>query len=263
VSQPSHRAGIAVATGVVVILVAGFVGWRLITADTTYAPKSPLADECGDVPDGASRVTVRADDGRTLGAALVGPRAASVGVVLRQGAGQTICDWLPWAGEVGEQTGARVLLFDRRGRGSSPGASDLTAEPGDVAAAVALLRSNGVRRVALVGSSMGNSVTFSSLKDLPAQPCALVAISPVLAAGDSKGMLDARAVRHYPRNIWVTWEAQNPAIVADVDHIRSQADAQGLPEPRLHGVDTHDHSIGLVDRHPDARDFVLDAIRSC
>jgi pimeloyl-ACP methyl ester carboxylesterase len=252
-----------VAAGVIVILVAAFVGWRLVTADTTYDPETPLADQCDDVPSGASRVTVKADDGRTLGAALVGPRDASVGVVLRQGAGQTICDWLPWAGEVGQQTGARVLLFDRRGRGSSPGASDLTAEPDDVAAAVALLRNDGVRRVALVGSSMGNSVTFSSLKKLPARPCALVAISPVLVASDSGGTLDGGAVRHYPRNVWITWEEQNPAIVDNVDHIRSQASAQDLPEPRLHGVDTHDHSIGLIDKHPDARDFVLDAIRSC
>ena len=137
-SQPSRRAGLAVAAGVIVILVAAFVGWRLVTADATYDPETPLADQCDDVPSGASRVIVKADDGRTLGAALVGPSDATVGVVLRQGAGQTLCDWLPWAGEVGQQTGARVLLFDRRGRGSSPGASDLTAEPGDVAAAVAI-----------------------------------------------------------------------------------------------------------------------------
>jgi hypothetical protein len=117
--------------------------------------------------------------------------------------------------------------------------------------------------VVLVGSSMGNSVTFSSLKNLPVQPCALVAISPVLVASDSRGTLDGAAVRHYPRNVWITWEEQNPAIVASVDHIRSRASAQGLPEPRLHGVATHDHSIGLIDKHPDARDFVSDAIRSC
>jgi hypothetical protein len=94
-----------VAAGVIVILVAAFVGWRLVTSDTTYDPDTPLADQCDDVPSGASRVTVKADDGRTLGAALVGPRTASVGVVLRQGAGQTICDWLPWAGGSGRRPG--------------------------------------------------------------------------------------------------------------------------------------------------------------
>jgi pimeloyl-ACP methyl ester carboxylesterase len=198
----------------------------------------------------------------TLGGALVGSRDAEVGVVLRQGAGQTICDWLSWAGDVADQTGARVLLFDRRGRASSPGDEDLSAEPADLADAVDALLRRGAERVAVVGSSMGNSVTFAALDDLASPPCALVAISPVLASSDSGGTVDGRTGAPYPRNIWVTWEEQNSGVRADAELIQSRAADQSLPV-HVHSVDTDDHSIGLVEQHDDVRAFVLDAIRSC
>jgi hypothetical protein len=67
----------------------------------------------------------------------------------------------------------------------------------------------------------------------------------------------------YPRNTWITWEEQNPAIVAEAALIRAHARDQHLPAPHVHRVDTHDHSIQLVENHADVRAFVLDAIRSC
>jgi pimeloyl-ACP methyl ester carboxylesterase len=255
-----------VAAGAALVLMIGvvaLVGWKLVTGDSTYAPKTPLADQCGDIPGGATRITIKRDDGMTLGGAVVGPSDAEVGVVLRQGAGQTICDWLPWASIVARHTGARVLLFDRRGRGSSPGEGDLTAEPGDLVAAVDLLRHEGADRVAVVGSSMGNSITFAALHDLSPQPCALISISPVLVSGDSHGTVDGRADVPYPREVWITWEEQNPSIAANVELIQSQARHQHLPAPHLHSVDTHDHSILLVDNHVDVRAFLLQAVRSC
>jgi pimeloyl-ACP methyl ester carboxylesterase len=254
---------VAVGAGAVLLVAAAAVGWRLVTAEPSYDARTPLTDQCDDVPDGAERVALRSDDGFTLGGAVVGPTDARVGVVLRQGASQTICDWLPWAGAVAHRTGARVLLFDRRGAGSSPGDSDLTAEPGDLADAAALLRRQGVQRVAVIGSSMGNSVTFAALGSLRPAPCALAAISPVLVSSDSNGTVDGAAADRYPPNLWLTWEEQNPSIVAGVEQIRSRARDQGNPSPHLHGVDTHDHSIRLVEEHGDVRAFLLDAIRSC
>jgi pimeloyl-ACP methyl ester carboxylesterase len=250
-------------TGVVLLLAAGAVGWHLATDDPAIGPRTSLADQCGDVPPNADRVELTGSGGRVLGAALVGPSSAKVGVVLRQGASQTICDWLPWAGDVVAKTGARVLLFDRRGSGSSPGAADLAAEPTDLVRAVRLLRGRGVDRVVVVGSSMGNAVTFSALPDLPTPPCALVAISPVLAASGAGGSVDGRSATPYPRSLWVTWEEQNPHIVTGVRLIRSQARQQHLPAPHLHGVATLDHSITLVEQHADVRDFLLKAVRSC
>jgi pimeloyl-ACP methyl ester carboxylesterase len=260
---PISRSALAVVAGGVVVVAGAVVGWRLVNVDSTYDPATPLDHQCGQVPDDASRVVLRADDGIRLGAAVVGPRDAQVGVVLRQGAGQTICDWLSWAGEVAARTRARVLLFDRRGHGSTPGSADLTAEPHDLADAVGFLRRSGVRQVAVVGSSMGNSITFAALGDLPARPCALVAISPVLVSGDSGGTVDGRARVPYPSNIWITWEEQNPFIGREARRIETRARRQHLPAPHLHGVDTHDHSIVLVEHHRDVREFVLEAIRSC
>jgi pimeloyl-ACP methyl ester carboxylesterase len=256
--------GVLVGVTLVLMIVAvAALGWRLVTGDSTYDPQTPLADQCGDIPHDATRVTIKRDDEMTLGGALVGPSDAEVGVVLRQGAGQTICDWLPLADIVARHTGARVLLFDRRGRGSSPGEGDLTAEPGDLVAAVDLLRQQGADRVALVGSSMGNSVTFAALDELSPQPCALVSISPVLVASDSHGTVDGRADVPYPREVWITWEEQNPSIAANVELIRARARHQHIPPPHLHGVDTYDHSIQLVDNHQDVRAFILQAVHSC
>src|SRR5262245_24662167 len=253
-------AALVVVAGAVVVI--GVVAWRLLDDPPAYDPDTALSEQCDDVPAGAERVTLSRDDGITLGAALDGPADAKVGAVLRQGAGQTICQWLPWAGDLADATGARVLLFDRRGQGSSPGESDLTAEAADLASGAALLRRRGINDVALVGSSMGNSVTFSALDQLP-PPCALVAISPVLVSSDSHGTVDGTAMPALPDSVWVTWEQQNGDIVANADPIRARADARGGPAPQLLPVDTGDHSIGLGENHDEVRDFVVDAIDSC
>jgi pimeloyl-ACP methyl ester carboxylesterase len=254
-------AGLVVAAGVVVLAAA--FAWRLFDDPPTYDPATALTEQCDDVPDGAERITLSRPDGMTLGAALVGPPDARVGVVLRQGAGQTICEWLPWAGDLADATGARVLLFDRRGRGSSPGEADLNAEPADLAGAVTLLRDRGVDEVGLVASSMGNSVMFSALGKMSPSPCVVVAISPVLTSSDSAGTVDGRSMVGLPDNVWVAYEEQNDNIVAGAEVIGSRADELGLPPPHLRPVDTADHSVGLVQNHDEVREFVVDAIGSC
>jgi hypothetical protein len=75
--------------------------------------------------------------------------------------------------------------------------------------------------------------------------------------------VDGRADVPYPREVWITWEEQNPSIAANVALIRSRARHQHLPPPHLHGVDTYDHSIQLVDNHQDVRAFLLQAVHSC
>jgi pimeloyl-ACP methyl ester carboxylesterase len=258
--------GLVVAAGVagVAVLAAGFA-WRLFDDPPTYDPNTALSEQCDDVPDDAERITLSRPDGMTLGAALVGPPDARIGVVLRQGAGQTICEWLPWAGELADATGARVLLFDRRGRGSSPGEADLTAEPADLAGAVTLLRDRGVDEVGLVASSMGNSVMFSALGhgQVSPPPCAVVAISPVLTSSDAAGTVDGASMEGLPDNVWVAYEKKNDSIIAGADLIESRADELGVPPPHLLPVDTADHSIGLVQNHDEVREFVVDAIGSC
>ena len=260
-SRPAILLAAAMAAGV--LTAAGMVGWRLTAPEPPVPPDTPLTEQCAEVPSGAERITLTAADGAVLGGALLGPREAEVGVVLRQGASQRICEWLPWAGALVERTGARVLLFDRRGRGSSPAADGLVAEPGDTVLAVRRLRQSGQRRVALVASSMGNSVMFATLPLLPEPPCAVISVSPVLTAADASGVVDGGRLRSLPANLWVTWEQGNPGIAAEAGRIVAAARSQQLPAPRQLAVDTDQHSRQLVLNHREVQDFLVEGVGSC
>ncbi len=243
---------------VLLLVVAGLWAWGLVRDERpTYAVDTPLDEQCDEVPDGAQRLVLDADDGFQLGAATVGP-AGRRGLVLRQGAGQTICEWLPLAGRIAEDTGTRVLLFDRRGRGSSPGDGDLTAEPGDIAAAVDRLRSQGVRKVGLMASSMGNSVTFAALEELDRRTCVLVSVSPVLVSSDANGTVDGSGLVDLPKRVWVVTETGNASVASYADSVVEASGTDHLLE-----IDTDDHSFGLLRDHPEAADFVVEAVASC
>lgn len=249
---------LAAVVTVVALVLAAYVAWRWYARHHTVSPGSALTSQCDQVPDSAQRVTLTAEDGRRLGGALVGPDDAAVGVVFRQGASQTICEWLPEAGELADRAGVRVLLFDRRGFGSSPGDADLAAEPGDLATATAMLRERGVDQVILMASSMGNSVLFTALPTITPAPCAVVSISPVLTSSDPRGSLDGSALRGLPGNLWITWETGNPGVAEAAERI-----AAVVPQSHTLSVDTAHHSIGLVTQHAEVRAFLADAARSC
>lgn len=262
------RRGALIGAVLVVVLAAGAVwigprAWLWWQLQRTFDPETPLAEQCGDdVPDTAERLTWTASDGQRLGAAVVGDPEARTGVVLRQGASQTLCHWLEWAEETAEATGTRVLLFDRRGRGSSPGDQRLVREPEDLSEAVELLRADGVDEVVLVASSMGNSVMFASLPLLEPAPCAVVSISPVLTSGDGSGRVDGTNPSPLPATTWVTWESRNAGVDQNAAHLAAQAAAQGQQVREL-AVDTEDHSRQLVANHDEVRDFIVDAVASC
>jgi len=259
---PLALAGVAVTAVAAVAAVA--LGPRVVDAvrgDRTVAPDAALDDQCGRVPDAARRTALVAQDGRKLGAALVGDDDARAAVVLRHGASQTICDWLPWADELAA-TGVRVLLFDRRGQGSSPGDPGLAHEPDDLASAVEGLRASGADRVVLVASSMGNSVTFAALERITSDVCAVVSVSPVLTSADSSGRVDGRTPAPLPPSLFTTWETGNPTIAANARRLATLADEQRSQVREL-PVDTDDHSLALVRNHDEVRDFVTDAVSSC
>ncbi|MFN8099289.1 MAG: alpha/beta hydrolase [Dermatophilaceae bacterium] len=274
VPVPRNRLLASRALAIVLVLLAVAIvvfGVRLVRArmaqSRTVAADSRLAAQCPDVATdilaGASRTSVTGADGRVLGAAYVGPAGAATGVVLRQGASQTLCDWLPWARDLSRATGARVLLFDRRGRGSSPGDASVTQEPADTAAAVARLRADGTARVALVGSSMGNAVVYAALPGIRPAPCAVVSVSPVLSATDGTGTVDSSQPAGLIANTWLTWESGTSGIVTEVDAVKKALADAGLPTPHELPVDTRDHSLGLVTRHPEVADFIRKAVASC
>lgn len=258
---------------VLVLLAAAIVvfGIQLVrnraASDRTGAAGSTLATQCPDVDASvvaaARRVPLMGADGRALGAAIVGDPSATLGVVLRHGASQTICDWLPWAVETARANQAQVLLFDRRGKGSSPGEPGVTKEPSDTQAAVAVLAAQGADKVALVASSMGNSVMYAALPGLTPPPCAVVSISPVLTSSDDSGTVQGDRLTDLTDNTWITWESRAPGIVAEVGAIQRALSVQGRTAPHELAVDTKDHSRALIAKHPEAAAFVQQAIASC
>ncbi len=254
-------AGAALALIVPTVLVVR-TGVNYFDRHRTFDPATALDEQCDDVPDDARRITLNGADGFTLGGAVVGSPDATIGLVLRQGASQKICEWLPTAGEIADETGARVLLFDRRGRGSSPGEGDLTKEPSDTEIAIDYLRASGTPDVAVAASSMGNSIMFSALPDISPEPCAVISISPVLVSGDSHGTVDGSTVADPPKNVWVTWETGNPGVAENAQRILDRAEQAGS-EVRTLPVDTDDHSRQLVLNHPEVLDFFIAAVDSC
>lgn len=253
-----HVLGELLVIAVVVALLVAWLGPMVFgrgQGAKEVPPDAPLAEQCPDVPDSASRLTLRASDGRDLGAATVGSSDAATAVVLRHGASQTLCDWLPWAEELAEGTGVRVVLFDRRGEGSSPGDEDLDPEPDDLSAAVARTRADGADEVVLVASSMGNRSTWAALDRID-DVCAVVSVSPALPASASN------AVTHVPDSVWVTYETGDDTIVTTSRALLAAAEESGATVRDL-GVDTDDHSLALVENHDEVGDFVTEAVASC
>lgn len=255
---------LVIAGAVVVLIAAGGLvaqrGLAYFDRHRTFEPTTALDKQCDDVPESAQRITLTGKDGFTLGAAVVGPAKAEVGLVLRQGASQKICEWLPWADEVAEATGARVVLFDRRGRGSSPGEGNLEKEVDDTIVAMDYLTNTGTPSVALAASSMGNSIMFSAFPDV--DPCAAISISPVLISSDSFGTVDGSQLRDLPSNLWVTYETGNGGIASNAERIIAAGGAGGVVPPSL-AIDTSDHSRQLLLNHPEVQQFFLDGVRSC
>jgi pimeloyl-ACP methyl ester carboxylesterase len=111
-------------------------------------------------------------DGVRLAGRMFGPEGATAGVVLAHMKPADQSSWFDFADQLGK-LGYRTLTFDFRGycpggeAGCSEGDKDTSAIWQDVAAAVGLLRSEGVRRIGLVGASMGGtaSLVFASQSD--------------------------------------------------------------------------------------------------
>lgn len=131
---------------------------------------------------GSSPVTFRASDGVKLEGRVFGPNDATAGVVLAHGLSLDQSSWFTFADRLGD-AGYLVLTFDFRGycpgdeRGCSGGAKDVGSTPGDLSAAVEEIRSQGARRVAILGSSMGGTATLVASASLGDRIEALVTLS--------------------------------------------------------------------------------------
>lgn len=110
-------------------------------------------------------VTFESIDGVRLAGRMFGPQGATAGVVLAHMKPADQSSWFDFADQLGG-LGYRTLTFDFRGycpggdAGCSQGTKDVSAIWQDVAGAVGLLRGEGVRRIGLVGASMGGTASL-------------------------------------------------------------------------------------------------------
>jgi pimeloyl-ACP methyl ester carboxylesterase len=120
----------------------------------------------------SAAVSFESIDGVRLAGRLFGPEGATAGVVLAHMLPADQSSWFDFADQLGE-LGYRTLTFDFRGycpggdAGCSEGDKDISAIWQDVAGAVGFLRTEGVRRIGLVGASMGGtaSLVYASQSD--------------------------------------------------------------------------------------------------
>ena len=125
-------------------------------------------------------------DGVRLAGRMFGPEGATAGVVLAHMKPADQSSWFDFADQLGK-LGYRTLTFDFRGycpggeAGCSEGDKDTSAIWQDVAGAVELLRSEGIRRIGLIGASMGGtaSLVFASQSD--SNVAAIVTLSALAA----------------------------------------------------------------------------------
>jgi pimeloyl-ACP methyl ester carboxylesterase len=117
-----------------------------------------------------------------LQAAVIG--RAPVGVVLANQTDNTVCQWVPFPFYLANHR-MRVLVFDY-------GNGDPSRE---VQAAARLLRSQGVKRLVLIGASIGGAVVIDAGLHLHPPPAAVVSLSAVPEATLYPFPADARRLR--------------------------------------------------------------------
>lgn len=147
------------AAGVLVAATACGAHGRGVRADP---PLPSLETICGDV-DGThiQPIWLHTSDAQRLYAIHGGTGATGVVLVPESPPGD-VCGWLPYAATL-ERNGMRVVVVDYRGTGDSPvqrGQSPF-AYGRDLAAAVAQLRADGAKKVAVVGASFGGAVAMT------------------------------------------------------------------------------------------------------
>ncbi|MFB9721477.1 alpha/beta hydrolase [Planobispora longispora] len=229
-----------------------------------------MSEQCDAVPSGAERVTLKARDGVRLGAALLGPPDASIGVVLSHGATQSLCDWLTEIDGIAAETRARFLIPDRRGGGSSEGRPDVGSYVTDIVDALHWLKKAGAVRLAVAGTSYGAPIAVAAGQEAGARSaegavrlpvCAVIAISPLRSIEEPGGSIQPLDTHLAVPGVWIAAEKDNTGIAANArslfDELRH--DEQG----RLVLVPGEDHSLALVQNHPEARLLIKDAILSC
>jgi pimeloyl-ACP methyl ester carboxylesterase len=152
---------------------------RETTATTTPSASSSalraIADRCGDPAVGAKVFWFSAADGTQLDGAIVG--SGTKAIVLLHEYPADLCGWWPFAVSIARH-GYRVLLFDFRCYGRSTCPRALRGRYlDDVQGAVALMRREGAKNVALIGASLGGTVSLMAAATLKPRIDAVVSVS--------------------------------------------------------------------------------------
>jgi pimeloyl-ACP methyl ester carboxylesterase len=224
---------------------------------------SPLASQCDTVPTDAKRVTLTMSDGTRLGAAILGSQSASTGLIFATGASQTLCDWLTVMSELATDTSVRIVIPDRRGTGSSEGKPQVSRYVGDLIEVSDWLAKNGVERLIIAGTSYGAPIAAATALKIQSLHglCAFIAISPLRAISEQSGKVEIPSRRLRSTAVWAVTEDGNPVIESNARWLFQELRASS--KGRFLLVPTNDHSLALIQSHPEARRLIGEAVASC
>jgi pimeloyl-ACP methyl ester carboxylesterase len=157
------------------------------TSTAPALPPSPSAPgvRCGDVSLADKTVSFRTPAGASLAGYLLG--TGGTGIVLAPQRREDSCSFVQYA-QVLAGRGYRVLAFDFTGEGGSSAATAAATLSSDVVAAVEYLRSQGVTRVVLLGTSRGGTAAVVAAAATPPIAGVVSVSGPALFSGE-----DARA----------------------------------------------------------------------
>jgi esterase/lipase len=225
---------------------------RVCSAGLALLVLATLASSCGSGATGslqadlaASRaVTFRSADGVTLSGRLFGE--GTEGVVLSHMLPADQTSWWDFARKLADR-GYLVLTYDFRGycpggeAGCSQGVKDVSAIWQDVLGAIRFLRTQGARRIELVGASMGGTASLVAASRLGLDVSAVVTLS---APTSIEGLTASE-------DVLASVSAAKLFVAGNADPTGSAQAAQQLydespPPKRLEIVTSRDHGTDLL-----------------
>lgn len=199
------------------------------------AAPSPVLDQCGVDVSSAKQVTFANGAGGQLTGTVFGTGATAI--VLANQANSSRCAWEDKAGLFTDKR-YRVLAFDFAGHGDSADAKQVSGAD-DVAAAVALLRSEGATTIVLMGASKGAGAVLAAAATVTPPVAAVVSLSGGI---ESDGTDLTKVVNKltmpvlYVASDFDSGPAQNVKILAPLttsagteQHVVTSSAAHGIP----------------------------------
>jgi pimeloyl-ACP methyl ester carboxylesterase len=219
------------------------------TIGTLAIVATALLGACGGEGDqpatGSREVTFESSDGVALDGRLFGPDDAPAGIVLAHMAPSDQSSWFDFAERLGRE-GYRVLTFNFRGycpggeAGCSEGERSIPAIWQDVEGAIGELRERGVRRVGLVGASMGGTASLVAASKEGTDVDAIVTLS---APTEFEGLdANGEVVAQVPGAKLFIAGHEDAAAAAAVDILY----AQSLQPKRPVILTTGDHGTDIL-----------------